>query len=101
MDLDPKKTYDYHTAYDIQPAKVVYNVDLDMNQKKILNITPDKSHNNDAATKKLKLQTSGDDGGGSITVLDSFNGKRVVFWQTKKGAGFRLVVKATLTRLSF
>ena len=39
MDLDPDKTYEYHTAYDIQPAKVVYNVNLDMNRKKILNIT--------------------------------------------------------------
>ena len=39
MDLDPDKTYEYHTAYDIQPAKVVYTVNLDMNRKKILNIT--------------------------------------------------------------
>ena len=53
MDLDPDKTYDYHTAYDIQPTKVVYNVDLDMNRKKILNIVPDKSCNNSAATVKM------------------------------------------------
>ena len=38
MDLDPNKTYDYHTAYDIQPTKVVYNVDLDMNRKKRLTV---------------------------------------------------------------
>ena len=31
MDLGPNKTYDYHIAFDIQPTKVVYNVDLDMN----------------------------------------------------------------------
>ena len=53
MDLDPNKTYDYHIAYDIQPTKVVYNVDLDMNRKKILNIVPDKSRNNSAATVKI------------------------------------------------
>ena len=53
MDLDPNKTYDYHTAYDFQPTKVVDNVDLEMNRKKILNITPDKSRNNSAATVKM------------------------------------------------
>ncbi|MCG8405433.1 MAG: hypothetical protein MI923_09570 [Phycisphaerales bacterium] len=53
MDLNPNKTYDYHTACDITPTRVVYNVDLDMNRKKILNITPDKSRNNSAATVKM------------------------------------------------
>ena len=53
MDLDPNKTYDYHTAFDIQPTRVVYNVDLDMNRKKILNIAPDKSCNNSAATVRM------------------------------------------------
>ena len=53
MDLDPNKTYDYHTGFDIQPTKVVYNDDLDMNRKKILNIVPDKSRNNSAATVKM------------------------------------------------
>ena len=53
MDLSPNKTYDYHTAYDIQPTKVVYKVDLDMNRKKILNITPHQSRNNSAATVKM------------------------------------------------
>ena len=53
MDLDPNKTYDYHTAFDIQPTKVVYNVDLDMNRKKILNIAPDRSRNNSAATARM------------------------------------------------
>ena len=52
-DLCPNKTYDYHTAYDIQPTKVVYNVDLDMNRKKILNFNQDKSRNNSAATVKM------------------------------------------------
>ena len=39
--IDPQKTYDYHTVFDIKPTEVVYNVDLDMNRKKILNIAPD------------------------------------------------------------
>ena len=35
IDLDPNKTYDFHTAIDIKPTEVVYNVDIDMNRKKI------------------------------------------------------------------
>ena len=53
MDLDPNKTYDNHAGFDIQPTKVVYKVDLDMNWKNILNIVPDKSRNNSAATVKM------------------------------------------------
>ena len=53
MDLDPNKTYDYHTAFDIQPTKVVYNVDLNMNQTTILNIALDKNRSNSAATVKM------------------------------------------------
>ena len=53
MDLDPNKTYDYHTAFDIKPTEVFYNVDPDMNRKKILNIAPDKTKNNTAATVKM------------------------------------------------
>ena len=53
MDLDPNKTYDYHTAFDIQPTKVVYNVDLNMNRKKILNIALHKNRSNSVATVKL------------------------------------------------
>ena len=41
--VDPQKPYDYHTAFDIKPTEVVYNVDLDMNRQKILNIAPDKT----------------------------------------------------------
>ena len=51
--IDPQKTYDYHTAFDIKPTEVVYNVDLDMNRKKILNIAPDKTKYNSAATVKM------------------------------------------------
>ena len=53
MDLDANKTFDYHTAFDIKPTEVVYNVDLDMNRKKILNIAPDRTRNNSAATVKM------------------------------------------------
>ena len=53
MDLDPNKTFDYHTGFDIKPPEVVYNVDLDMNRKKILNIVLDQTKNNSAATVKM------------------------------------------------
>ena len=42
-----------HTAFDIKPTEVVYNVDLDMNRKKILNIAPDRNRNNSATTVKM------------------------------------------------
>ena len=48
--LDPDKVYDYHTAFDIKPTEVVYNVDINANNKKILNIALDKNNNNSAAT---------------------------------------------------
>ena len=48
--LDPDKVYDYHTAFDIHPTEVVYNVDININNKKILNIALDKNSNNSAAT---------------------------------------------------
>ena len=51
--IDPQKTYDYDTAFDIKPTEVVYNVDLDMNRKKILNIAPDRTRNNSAANVKM------------------------------------------------
>ena len=33
--IDPDKVYDYHTAFDIKPTEVVYNVDINANQKLI------------------------------------------------------------------
>ena len=53
----------------------------------------------DHTTKKLKLQTNDEDED-YITVLNSFNGKRVVFWLTKNGTGFRLVVKVSISNHS-
>ena len=58
----------------------------------------------DKTTKKLKLQTNGLRAGStnetSITLLNSFNGKRVVFWLTKKGTGGNLAVKASISNYS-
>ena len=54
-------------------------------------------------TKKLKLQTNGlsrSTNETSMTLLDSFNGKRVVFWLTKKGTGGDLTVKASVSNYS-
>ena len=48
--IDPDKVYDYHTAFDIQPTQVVYNVDINANNKKILNIDLDTNQNNSAET---------------------------------------------------
>ena len=58
----------------------------------------------DKTTKKLKLQTNGLRVGTtnetSITLLNSFNGKRVVFWLTKKGSGGTPTVKASISNHS-
>ena len=48
--IDPDKVYDYHTAFDIKPTEVVYNVDINANNKKILNINLDRTSDNSAAT---------------------------------------------------
>ena len=48
--IDPDKTYDYHTAFDIHPTEVVYNVDINENQKVIKNIKIDPNDNSSAAT---------------------------------------------------
>ena len=51
--IDSDKVYDYHTAFDIKPTEVVYNVDINANNKKILNINLDRKSNNSAATVAL------------------------------------------------
>ena len=48
--IDPDKVYDYHTAFDIQKTQVKYNVDINANNKKIINIALDKNNNSSAAT---------------------------------------------------
>ena len=48
--IDPDKVYDYHTAFDIKPTQVEYNVDINANNKKILNIALDRNRATSAAT---------------------------------------------------
>ena len=48
--IDSDKVYDYHTAFDAKPTQVVYNVDINTNNKRILNIALDKGQNTSAAT---------------------------------------------------
>ena len=56
--IDPDKVYDYHTAFDIKPTEVSFNVDINANNKKILNIDVDKNNNNSAATVGLFRELS-------------------------------------------
>ena len=48
--IDPDKVYDCHTAFDIHPTEVVFNVDINANQKNIRNIALDRNSDNSAAT---------------------------------------------------
>ena len=48
--IDPDKVYDYHTAFDVQKTQVAYNVDINANKQKILNIALDKGQDSSAAT---------------------------------------------------
>ena len=48
--IDPDKVYDFHTAFDIKPTEVVYNVDINANQKTIKNIKIDPNDKSSAAT---------------------------------------------------
>ena len=48
--IDADKVYDYHTAFDIKPTEVKYNVDINANNKKILNIALDENQITSAAT---------------------------------------------------
>ena len=48
--IDPDKVYDFHKAFEIKPTEVKYNVDINANNKRILNITLDKNNNSSAAT---------------------------------------------------
>ena len=56
--IDPDKVYDYHTAFDIKPTEVVYNVDINANQKEIKNIKLDRKNDNSAATVALVKELS-------------------------------------------
>ena len=48
--IDPDKVYDFHTAFEIKPTEVKYNVDINANNKRIFNIALDKNNNSSAAT---------------------------------------------------
>ena len=48
--IDPDKVYDYHTAFDISPTEVKYNVDINLNHKTIKNIKLDPNDATSAAT---------------------------------------------------
>ena len=48
--IDPDKVYDYYTAFDIKPTEVVYNVDINANQKVIKNIKIDPNDKSSVAT---------------------------------------------------
>ena len=48
--IDPDKVYDYHTAYDIKPTEVTYNVDINANQHSIKGIKLDPNDKSSAAT---------------------------------------------------
>ena len=52
--------------------------------------------------RNFKLQTNGHGSTNetSITLLNSFNGKRVVFWLTKKGTGGDVTAKASISNHS-
>ncbi|CAH3196324.1 unnamed protein product [Porites evermanni] len=52
--IDPDKVYDYHTAFDIKPKEVVYNVDINANQKEIKNIKLDRQNDNKSDVTTLK-----------------------------------------------
>ena len=51
--IDQDKVFDYHTAFDIKPTEVVYNVDINANNKKIININLDKNIDNSVATVEM------------------------------------------------
>ena len=48
--IDPDKVYDFHTAYDIKPTEVTYNVDINVNQHSIKGIKLDPNDMSSAAT---------------------------------------------------
>ena len=46
--IDPDKVYDYHTAFDIRPTGVSFNVDINANSKAIRNIQLERNSDNSA-----------------------------------------------------
>ena len=52
--IDPDRSFDYHTAFDIQPSQVVYNVGVNMNNKPITNLASDQNSNSAATFGVVK-----------------------------------------------
>ena len=52
-DIDPDKVYDYHTAFDIKPTEVSYNVKINANQKEIKNVKLNRQIDDSVATVGL------------------------------------------------
>ena len=52
--IDPDRSYDYHTAFDIGSSKVSYNVGIDMKNKAITNLSPDQNTNSAATFGMIK-----------------------------------------------
>ena len=48
--IDPDKVYDYHKSFEIYRSQVKYNVDINANNKSILNIALNRNLNSSAAT---------------------------------------------------
>ena len=48
--IDPDKVYDYHKSFEIYSSQVKYNVDINANNKSILNIALNRNLNSSAAT---------------------------------------------------
>ena len=60
--IDPDRSYDYHTAFDVQPSQVTYNVGINMNNKAITNLSPDQNTNSAAtfgAVRELRNSIPG------------------------------------------
>ena len=52
--VDPDRSFDYHTAFDIQPTQVVYNVGINANNKPITNLAIDQNTNSAATVGMIK-----------------------------------------------
>ena len=52
--IDPDRSFDYHTAFDIQPSQVVYNVGINANNKPITNLGVDQNSNSAATVGMVK-----------------------------------------------
>ena len=48
--IDPDKVYDYHKSFEIYRSQVKYNVDINANNKSILNLALNRNLNSSAAT---------------------------------------------------